>query len=110
LLGYLELEEIVFDKDTAVTVNANYFQQGTKQRQIGLGFEFDELYALLRQYEKENNGVLNYFNKNRQRITFDSPTIINLKDKLGENLVLNKHYLRVYKPEAVNREEQLEEL
>lgn len=109
LLGWLEIEEIIFDESSSVTVNCIYVESYRPQR-IGLGFEFEELYQLLSTYDRNQNNILNYFNKSRQRLVIDSPTVVNLKNKLGKNQPLDQHYLRVYKPQALTREGQLEEM
>jgi hypothetical protein len=97
IIDIIEIEEIIFSEDTAVTVmgritHAHYPQQ------ITLGFEFDALTSLIQDYGSHGQYILSYFNKQRQLDLIDSPTVISLKDKTGSNLGLNKHYLRVYKP------------
>jgi hypothetical protein len=96
------IEEIIFSRDSAVTVTAN-MSWGYKPQRITLGFEFDQLTKVIQDYRQQGQKVLSYFNKTRQQNAIDEPVIINLKEKTGSELELYLHYFRVYKPQALDR-------
>lgn len=100
LSDLIEVEEIIFSEDSAVTVTGQ-LHACYKPSPITLGFDFDMLTAVIREYRDQGNSVLNYFNKNRQQNLIDNPVTISLKDKIGSTLLLKKHYFRVYKPLAL---------
>ncbi|WP_439880722.1 hypothetical protein ACSX1A_16385 [Pontibacter sp. MBLB2868] len=98
IAGIVEIEEIIFSEDSAVTVTGQLHEDYNKPSPVTLGFDFDALTALIREYGSKGQLVLSYFNKSRQQSLIDCPTIISLKDKTGSTLELHQHYLKVYKP------------
>ncbi|MBC5772780.1 hypothetical protein H8S95_01785 [Pontibacter sp. KCTC 32443] len=97
LSDLIEIEEIIFSEDSAVTVTGQLYEC-CKPSPITLGFDFDTLAALIREYGSQGKSVLNYFNKSRQQNLIDVPVVISLKDKTGSTLELRQHYFKVYKP------------
>lgn len=91
------IEEIIFSEDSAVTVIGE-LHDCYRPITVTLGFDFDTLTAVIREYGNKGQQVLNYFNKGRQQSAIDYPVTITLKDKTGSNLELDQHYLKVYKP------------
>jgi hypothetical protein len=96
------IEEIIFSRDSGVTVIGKQ-SWGYEPQRITLGFEFDQLTKVLKDYRQSGQKVLSYFNKTRQQNAIDEPVIINLKEKTGNELELYLHYFRVYKPQALGR-------
>ncbi|MCC9168648.1 hypothetical protein [Pontibacter harenae] len=91
------MEKIIFSEDSAVTVIGE-LHECYKPTTVTLGFDFDTLAAVIREYGQKGQQVLNYFNKDRQRNAIDYPITINLKDITGSRLELIQHYFKVYKP------------
>jgi hypothetical protein len=104
LTDLVMMEEIMFSADSAVTVTGRISFGADGSKPITLGFEFAELIAVILAYRKRGQSVLNYFNRDRQKDLFDEPVVINLKDKTGSDLLLDRHYFKVYKPLSLNRE------
>lgn len=63
-----------------------------------LGFELAELTTVIQAYRKHGQSVLNYFNRDLQKGQSDETVVINLKDKTGSDLLLDRHYLRYTNP------------
>ncbi|RNI27387.1 hypothetical protein EFA69_14705 [Rufibacter immobilis] len=97
------IEEIMFSRDSGVTVSGHLAQYYRPTR-LMLGFEFDQLLEVIQVYRADGQDVLLYFNKNRQQVAGDEPVILNLKDKLGKELCLDQHYFKIYKSESLDRE------
>ncbi|WP_148041356.1 hypothetical protein [Rufibacter immobilis] len=97
LTDTLEMEEIVYDQDTAVTVNGK-LRTSHGSAPISLGFDREVFIRLLRGYPDQGERLLAYFEKEKKDVSRDSPTIIHVPDTIGNALLASQHYFKVYKP------------
>ncbi|WP_207434763.1 hypothetical protein [Sabulibacter ruber] len=103
LTDTLEIEEIVYDEDTAVTINGKLRSDSGAQN-ISLGFVMEELFAMLMHYEDQGQHIVDIFRQFAQKQLPDSPHIIDLKDTTGSTFVADQHYFKVYKPLYLDEE------
>ncbi|WP_205502365.1 hypothetical protein [Rufibacter psychrotolerans] len=99
----VEIEEIVYDEDTAVTVNGT-LHAAPEAKSISLGFAMEELVALLSNYPDQGKLVLELFQQIAQKRLPDSPHVIDLRDSTGSTLTVDQHFFKVYKPLVVDEE------
>ncbi len=97
LTDVFEMEEIVYDLDTAVTVNGK-LHSGTDTKTLSLGFDFRELVQLFAHYPHQGELVLDFFTRQQESPLPDSPIVLNLQDSTGSTFQADQHYFRVYKP------------
>ncbi|KAA3437678.1 hypothetical protein [Rufibacter hautae] len=97
LTDIFEMEEIVYDVDTAITVTGK-LNKGDSSKDVSLGFDLGELCSLLSQYQEQGQQILAFFHKTPDLNLPDSPIVINLKDCTGSTFLAEQHYFRVYKP------------
>ncbi|WP_125077671.1 hypothetical protein [Rufibacter latericius] len=97
LTQVFEMEEIVYDIDTAVTVSGK-LTSGPEPKPLSLGFDVKELLQLFAQYSEKGEQILDFFVRGQEEALEDSPIVINLKDRTGETFSAHLHYFKVYKP------------
>ncbi|WP_157592995.1 hypothetical protein [Rufibacter tibetensis] len=97
LTDVFEMEEIVYDVDTAVTVTG-MLSSGEDTKRVSLGFDLKELVRLFTFYDGQGEQIFALFSNQPENEVQDSPIVINLKDSTGSTFLAYQHYFKVYKP------------
>lgn len=103
LAGAFEMEELVYSPDSAVTVNG-LLHAGSSPTSISLGFEMDDLLDLLGKYSEPGAYIRALIQQENPFPQPEEPEVISLRDSLGNTLLIDQHYFKVYKPLVIGED------